>query len=333
MQNRRDATLHGTLEATRLHRELATRNKIAVYGGRVDVFAAIIEKRAELIFKQLDGLLGAYIPTPYPGILVTTERSLAIQRYTAAHELGHFYLKHRSSLDDDTILQRSAALSRNYDLNEVAADAFASEFLVPEWLVNYHAERQLWTRADLRKPATLYQFALRVGASYEATCRTLERHGILSRSSSASLMSVERKEIKQQLLGSHPLSNWLPNVWLLTKLDEGSVIYGEPNDVFIVRLNEHSGSGYIWNIDQVAAAGFRIVADEHRATGPSDEIGGEVQRILTAQSPEGVIGNLELAEKRPWDSADFFGRFSFAYDFRGRESGLPRAARERLFAA
>ena len=245
MQSRRDAVLHGTLEATRLHRTLGTRNKIAVYGGRVDVFAAIIEQRAELIFKPLDGLLGAYIPTPYPGILVTAERSLAIQRYTAAHELGHFYMKHKGTLDDETILQRSPVLSGTYGPNEIAADAFASEFLVPEWLVNYHAERQRWTGTDLCKPATLYQFALRVGTSYEATCRTLERHGILSRSSSASLLSVERKKIKQQLLGGRTLSNWFPNVWLLTKKDEGSVIYGEPNDVFIVRLNEHTGSGYI----------------------------------------------------------------------------------------
>jgi Zn-dependent peptidase ImmA (M78 family)/predicted secreted protein len=333
MENRRDAVLHGILEATRVHRTLETQSKIAVFGGRIDVFAAIIESGADLIFKKLDGLVGAYLPGPSPGILVTTERPLAIQRYTAAHEFGHFYMKHTGSLDDDAIVSRSAVLSQKYGLNEVAADAFASELLLPEWLVNYHAERQSWTASDLCKPPTLYQLALRVGASYEATCRTLERHGILSKGSTPSVLATEPKRIKQHLLGTYSLPNWHPNVWVLTERDEGSVVYGEPNDVFIVRLHEHSGSGYVWNLDQVAHAGFIVVSDKRDPIGKRGEIGGGVERILTAKSPEGSIGTLEFEERRPWDRSDLFGHFSFTFDFRGRESGMPRAAREKLIAA
>jgi Zn-dependent peptidase ImmA (M78 family)/predicted secreted protein len=296
------------------------------------VFATIIDAGAELIFRKLDGLVGAYLPVPSPGILVTTERPLAIQRYTAAHELGHFFMKHRGSLDDDEIINRSTSLPPKYGVNEIAADAFASEFLVPEWLVNYHAERQSWSGADLREATTLYQLSLRVGASYEATCHILERHQILSKSSVASLLSVERKKIKQYLLGPYSLSNWHPNVWLLTERDEGSVIYGEPNDVFIVRLHEHTGSGYVWNLDEVAKAGFSVVSDNRDPTDKTGEIGAGVERVLTAQSSEGSTGTLELMESRPWDTSDSFGHLSFGFDFRGREFGMPRAARERLLA-
>ena len=332
MNDRRDAVLQGILEATRAHRSLKAQGKHVAAGGRIDVFASIIDAGAELIFRKLDGLVGAYLPVPYPGILVTTERPLAIQRYTAAHELGHFFMKHRGSLDDEEIISRSTSLPPKYGVNEIAADAFASEFLVPEWLVNYHAERQSWSGADLREPPVVYQLSLRVGASYEATCHILERHQILSKSSVASLLSVERKKIKQYLLGPYSLSNWHPNVWLLTERDEGSVICGEPNDVFIVRLHEHTGSGYVWNLDQVEKAGFSVVSDNRDPTDDTEQIGAGVERVLTAQSSEGSTGTLEFMESRPWDTSDSFGHLSFAFDFRGREFGMPRAARERLLA-
>src|SRR4051794_21789546 len=106
MKSKRDAILEGVLEATRLHDKLRTKENIAVSGGRVDVFAAILGQGAELIFKKLEGLLGAYISNPMPGILVTSERPLSIQRFTAAHELGQHWMKHIGSLDDETMLQR-----------------------------------------------------------------------------------------------------------------------------------------------------------------------------------------------------------------------------------
>jgi hypothetical protein len=100
-----------------------------------------------------------------------------------------------------------------------------------------------------------------------------------------------------------------------------------------VRLNEHTGSGYVWNLEQVAAAGFTVVSDRRDLPAKKGEIGGGVERALTVQSPGGSIGTLELVESRPWDRSDFFGRFSFSFDFRGREFGMPRAAREKLVAA
>ena len=204
MPNRRDSVLEGTLEATRLHREFKLQDKIALHGGRI-VFAAMIHKGAQLVFKKLDGLLGAYIPVPSPGILVTTERPLSIQRFTAAHELGHFYMKHRGSLDDETILQRSPFISTKYAPPEVAADAFASEFLLPEWLVNYHAEKQHWSIQSLNDPINVYQLSLRVGVSYEATCRVLQKHNLLNRTTADRLIDTERKKIKQHLLAGHSL--------------------------------------------------------------------------------------------------------------------------------
>ena len=333
MPNRREAVLTGILEAARLHRELDLEKKIDIFGGRIDVFSSIIERGAQLVFRKLDGFLGLYIPAPVPGILITTERSLAIQRYTSGHELGHFYMKHRGSLDDEGILHRSPFLSPDYDPNEVAADAFASEFLMPEWLADYHAQKQGWSRESLADVVNLYQLSLRVGLSYEATCRTLQKHKLLTGPMADKLLRTERKKIKQHLLAGHSIPDWFANVWVLTEKDQGSAIFGEPNDVFIVRLKEHTGSGYLWNLEQVAAAGFVVVSDERKPPTNEAEIDGAVERILMARSETPALGNIDFVETRPWDTSDVFGRFSFAYDFRGKEHGLPRAARERLVAA
>ena len=85
------------------------------------------------------GLLGAYISEPISGVLVTTAgRPLSIQRFTAAHELGHFRLEHLPSLDDESILRRMAmpTMAAGPNMQEVEADSFAVAFLnAPRWLI------------------------------------------------------------------------------------------------------------------------------------------------------------------------------------------------------
>lgn len=335
MASRRDAALGGILEAARLHLELDKQSSVDLLGGRVDPFAAILDRGGELVFRQLDGFLGLYLPRPRAGILVTTERSLAIQRYTAAHELGHFVMGHRGSIDDDDILQRTPSSNASYDPQEIAADAFAAAFLLPDWIIEYHATRQAWTAPDLADPLNAYQLSLRAGVSYEATCRTLLQHHIITPPIAKTLLSPtwQPKKIKQQILGKNALQQWHPNVWILTERDEGAAIHGEPGDLFVVRLTEHAGSGYLWDLNRVEAAGFKVITDERRSTSDPQEVGGSIDRIVTAQSDGASIGNIDLQETRAWDASDVYGRLSFAYDLRGREHGLPRAARERLRAA
>jgi Zn-dependent peptidase ImmA (M78 family) len=334
MVDLRDTILGATLEAERLHKQLKTQDHLNRLSGDIDVFGAIVHLGIQLLFKRLDGLLGAYVPVKTAsGILVTTERQLAVQRFTAAHELGHAYLNHEASLDDEQILKRSPFTSAAYDLREVAADTFASMFLMPDWLINFHAEHQGWDWRSLTDPICVYQMALRLGVSYDALCRTLLRYNLLDRATFRALIDIPRKQIKQKILENHPAENWYPNVWLLTERDEGAIIHGEPTDIFVVRLKENSGAGYLWNLDQVRAAGFAIVADERRLSPMQDEIGGAVERVLTAQAALPCNGVISAEQTRPWSPADALARFTFSYDFRGKERGLPRVAREVQLAA
>ena len=118
MSTWREAVLEGVKEAARLHEQLALRTQIEATPGSIDVFSVIVQLNIPPLFR----LLGTFLPKPSPGIIVTTERNLAIQRFTGAHELGHCYIGHEVSLDDKPILKRSPFGSRSYDPREAAAD-------------------------------------------------------------------------------------------------------------------------------------------------------------------------------------------------------------------
>ena len=141
-----------------------------------------------------------------PGVVVSTQRPLRIQRFTGAHELGHVVLGHALSLDGPEILARGNAA----DEVELAADSFASAFLLPKWLLQLHARRQGWNRANMSDPSAVYQLSLRVGASYEATCIALERHRIIDSATQQRLFDKSRRDIKAELLEGFELDNYYP---------------------------------------------------------------------------------------------------------------------------
>src|SRR5690242_12288806 len=194
-----EAVRNGTMAAARLHVQSDTRAAVQRLGGNVDVFGAALREQLPLLLRPLGGLLGAYIADPIPGVLVTTRRPLSIQRFTAAHELGHFRMKHRPSLDDESILRRmtmtTVARSSDPDFQEVEADAFAVAFLMPKWLIEWHCQRQGWLALDLGRPLVAYQLSLRLGTSYEAVSWTLQRLNLISRSVGNALRAVEPRKL------------------------------------------------------------------------------------------------------------------------------------------
>src|SRR5262249_44157112 len=159
MVDSRAAILAGAKAAHTLHRDLGIREQVERSGcGRVDVFGAIAKLGATLMFQPLDKLLGAYLPGEEVGVLITTQRPLPVQRFTGAHELGPLYMHHQPSLDDDNILRRSPfGTSGQHNRQEREADAFASMFLTPAWLLALNIEHQGWTARDLRDPGNVYQ--------------------------------------------------------------------------------------------------------------------------------------------------------------------------------
>lgn len=334
----RSAILKAKRAATKLHRDLQMRDRIEEQkGGRVDVFGTILGQSLPLLFKPLDGLLGVYITLPIPGVMVTTKRPLSVQRFTGAHELGHYVLGHLPSLDDEAVLQRSPfATAPDYEQQELEANAFATEFMLPPWLFATHFKRQGWNGSMMVDPQIVYQLSLRLGASYEATCRSLIRPGVevIDYPALRKLLEVQRKEIKKELLNGFEPEDFYRDVWLLTEKDEGTVIEGSRSDLFVLKLAEHSSAGYVWSFEELNDTGFAIVRDEREGPG-GETVGGNVTRSITASSEEPQSGCLKLSEKRPWsEDALPNGSFTLRYDLQGPEiNGLSLAERRRTLEA
>lgn len=331
--NYAQAVREGAQAAGRLQRKLGVREKIEAASGAVNVFSAIAELDIPILFRPLDGLLGAYLNFPARGILVTTQRPLSVQRFTAAHELGHFVLEHQPSLDDENVLRRMMVVGDEpgQDLQEVEADGFAVAFLLPKWLLANHMKRQGWTVPDFRRPTVIYQLSLRLGVSYEALCWTLVRYRMVSAKQARELLSTPRRALKEALLDEHRPTSYRGDVWLLTERDAGTQIDGSRNDLFVLRLTEHSNGGYLWNIDQLEASGFAIIRNDVVEV-ELESIGDPGVRRVTAQPPEDYRGHLVLDEARPWDVEQTLTRLELDLDFTGpEEEGLSRVERrERL---
>ena len=146
-QATRDAVLRGVSGAAEMHDAFRTREAYENGLRAIDVFDAITDLQIPLVFEALDELLGACVRvnSAAVGILVTTRRDLHMQRFTAAHELGHFVLGHEGSLDREV---RMPGHTIGRDIQEVEADAFAAEFLMPKWLVKAAAQRRTWWGQD-----------------------------------------------------------------------------------------------------------------------------------------------------------------------------------------
>jgi hypothetical protein len=326
MTTRRDAILNGTSRAAQLHADLGLREALKGGDRPVDVLAAIGDVGLMVLFRPLDGLLGAYVPTAgTAGMLVTTERSLHIQRFTAAHELGHHLLNHRTtSLDADVgFVARGEPDGHNFQ--EIEADAFASEFLLPPWLIAAHVRRHQWGRADLRRADVVYQLSLRLGVSYAATCWSLSSNNIIKQSDAQKLAAVQPKASKQRAVPDFEPKTWHSDVWLLSEHDRGVQILGNPDDVLVLKLEEHVTSGYAWDTQAVADAGLTVEKDD-RQDSSNVAIGGPVTRRLVVQGP--AHGRLRLEEKRPWGGEPAaLSTFEVELAMLGRElKGLPRAA-------
>jgi Zn-dependent peptidase ImmA (M78 family) len=75
-----------------------------------------------------EGVAGAYVAKPdCPLLFVNGGQWIGRQRFTLAHEFGHFRMGH------ETVVDKQVAISGYlHDPNEVCANAFAAEFLMPK---------------------------------------------------------------------------------------------------------------------------------------------------------------------------------------------------------
>lgn len=330
----RETKLNIAQVAAKLHRQLRLK-EIGLEVGRLDVYNVIEQLQIPLIFKAMDGLLGAFLPNPSPGVLITTSRSSAIQRFTAAHELGHAMLGHRPSLDDESILRRLTRpqLQRGVRQEE-EANFFATTFMLPSWLVSHHVSKQGWNREDLLNPFNLYQLSLRVGLSFSATCVGLRQRNLISTHDATELIQIAPKQLKQASLGRVQPPNFHRDVWHLTRADNNSNLESHIQDYFVVEVTENSGAGYRWDFVELERSGVTIV-DDYRAALDNDAVGSPTVRRIILKWDEPQFLEVNLHHARPWENGKS-ALETIHFTANVRESineGLSEMTRRRLLGA
>ena len=325
MMDYRQAVLNGSRGASEALSQLGLKAKIREGLQQVDIFEALHQLDVTTLCRPLEGLLGAFTTNGSEcGILVSTRRRLPIQRFTAAHELGHFWLNHEHSIDSPATIDK--ARSNNHGpLQEVEAEAFASAFMIPKALIKYTAQRQNYSKADLKNPDVVYQLSLRLGVSYSATRVALANYGIITHIDSEHIKAVAPKLIKQRLLKEYGVTASDPDVFYLTEKDCDSYMMSGANDVMILDLPSHAAAGYMW--EQENDTSLLSTISDFNVSENTEKVGGvrRLKKVFTGLER----AELSMFETRPWEpNGEALSQFKITLDFRGKENGLPRAFRQ-----
>ena len=258
----------------------------------IDIFEAIRQAGIWLVFHAMDGVLGVTLRQGVGGILINPERPLGMQRFTAAHELGHWYLH------DDAALDYEDDVSGADDgLRESEAHAFASAFLMPRRLVNQRLRQYGIQRHAPVDALIVYQVSRDLGVSYTALLVELRHLNVITRAQQEHLGRTRVAHLKQRL--SQIPAGW-SHVW--TTAGPGDVeLDVTVGDTVVLTLPENPTTGYRWSADPPADHRLSLRTDSLELT-EEDRLGtpGTRKFVLGAESEGRQV--LRLALRRPWET-------------------------------
>ncbi len=329
------AQLNAVHQAKRALRDLAFEE-----ADWIDPFVALERAGALLVFRPLQGLCGAYLPKPdggdAAGVFISTHFPLSVQRFTAAHELGHLWMQHAPSLDREEDILPRAASDRLRDhvgnpAQEVAAEAFAGHFLMPRAKVIARMTALGITEKDLRSAEAIYRLSLWFGTSFQAMVWHLVSLKLLTTGVAAQLAPTRPKSIKQALGGIDALVDWRNDVWSLTARESGQHLHARIGDTLAIHLPSHATSGYLWDAGDIDPETWELVriaakasptpargratpqvpdaADLFAGTQEVSAVNSVAELRPLGQAPQQVAvmrvrrdgaHPLSLAERRPW---------------------------------
>ena len=139
-----------------------------------DVLAATEQGGANVVLLDLAaGVAGAYIDRPgCPLLFVGGDQAITRQRFTLAHEFGHLRMGHRSVVDWEVAIGGYL-----HDPNEVCANAFAAEFLLPRDAVEAWGHEHVSGKVSLEHVVLL---AAQYGVSAHVARYALETARVLT---------------------------------------------------------------------------------------------------------------------------------------------------------
>jgi Zn-dependent peptidase ImmA (M78 family) len=212
---------------------------------RIDIFDIMRQRGLWVMFQPLDSLYGAYIyEQEKHGVLINSKHPPQLQRFTAAHEYGHFIMEHGPSIDKG---EQILYLRQGMTVQEVEAQTFAAHFLMPLQLVNATLNlMDLPLKPGTMTPEQVYGLSLELGASYLAAVNHLVSLKKVDQEVAHELRRKTPKNIKTALgRGMGPQDSWADSR-VFGKHDTGRAVSIYINDEIHIYLPESSSMDHRW---------------------------------------------------------------------------------------
>lgn len=316
-----------------------TRARLADGYTRVDPIAIAEDQGIDVMVRPLDKLLGAFLREDSVGILLNHLRPAGMFHMTCAHELGHFFLGHGSTMDDQLDYRSEAS-----DF-ELEADQFAYSLMAPLSLVVKVLKAQHWNWESVRDPVTIYQLSLRLGLSYSAMVWSLVRLGKLDAGTARLLARVQPASIKRSLAPPNTTLEASQDVWRIGPHDKDSILEPRPDDHIVMELPSHAAGGYLWSVTEAQSEGYSLkpLLIDSRTQPEKDEVknlsvGNSEPMKYSLEFPRDAAVTpvkIEFDEMQPWSRArrsSDAGTSAFALrtQLEALEKGLSASTRQRL---
>ncbi len=240
------------------------------YDTPCDIYDLITRENVDLQFVDIPSLEGMCLQEPeVTRICVCADRPWGRQRFTAAHELGHFVMGHGTQVD--TVIE-SRDENDGLSDEEILADGFARFLLMPPRAV---ARALAGRRSEAR---SIYEAGCWLGVGYATLIKQMcVSLGLIDNSTEEALLRHKRQELAQQIVGDQDFKG---DVWPLDELwrdrrvhvQIGDVIHGiRPTaDSFLGSLGPTTAKAKSVGTETVslsAGGTVRILVSERRFTG------------------------------------------------------------------
>lgn len=274
---------------------------------RVDVQRAIRAAGIALMWQPMPRLFGAFVNEDggSPGILVNSGLPRGARRHTAAHELGHAWLRHSTSVDDgstiDTVVGEEidaiphADRRRPWPDQEKTAEAFAAWFLMPRRVV--HSALKIVGSDRPRSAEDVYRLSLLLGTSYRSTLRHLPNLRLANARDCNAWARTAPATLKNRLdLGAEPPASRRYDVWRIDEAYNGAQIEVEAGDRVVIAGAQPDQLQFpTWmTIVPSPSAGSAVVldvsAESDARTGIIDDLAspGWSVRVIRSPAPRGL---------------------------------------------
>ncbi|WP_329130408.1 ImmA/IrrE family metallo-endopeptidase [Streptomyces sp. NBC_00670] len=168
-----------------------------------------------------------------PAVMLNASLNAVTQRHTAAHELGHHRLGHRTAADEelDPALRWG---NGSWPEEEKTAEAFAAWFLMPLPAVRAALERICGGRPS--SPEHVYRVARELGTSYAGTVRHLVNLRLLDSGRAGQWAKIPPAGLRSSLAGGASLPAQA-QVHVITAACAGQTVYADAGDVLVLHLD------------------------------------------------------------------------------------------------